>query len=98
MVSAYREQALTQEDIARWLDTRLVGTPASRIVRLARPGFAVIYTTGALATLTEWLNQGVPPILFVRTGDLQPHGTIDRPHTVLTSSHAINARKRSRSE
>lgn len=73
MVSAYWQHPLAQEDIARWLDTRPVGTPASRIVCLARRGFDVIYTSGAPATLAEWLNQGVPPILFVRTGDLQPH-------------------------
>ena len=83
MVSAFWEQPLAQEDIARWLDTRPVGTPASRIVRLARRGFDVIYTSGAPATLVEWLNQGVPPILFVRTGDLQPHWTIDTPHAVV---------------
>lgn len=77
MVSAFWEQPLAQEDIARWLDTRPVGTPASRIVRLARRGFDVIYTTGAPATLREWLDQGVPLILFVRTGDLKPHWTID---------------------
>lgn len=83
MVSAFWEQPLAQEDIARWLDTRSVGTPASRIVRLARRGFDVLYTSGAPATLVEWLNQGVPPILFVRTGDLRPHWQIDTPHAVV---------------
>ena len=60
-----------------------MGTPASRIVRLARRGFDVIYTSGAPATLQGWLEQGVPPILFVRTGDLQPHWMIDTPHAVV---------------
>lgn len=83
MVSAYWQQPLAQEDVAQWLDTRPIGTPASRIVRLARRGFDVIYTTGAPATLNEWLVQGVPPILFVRTGDLLPYWTIDTPHAVV---------------
>ena len=42
-----------------------------------------MYTTGSPATLTEWLNQGVPPILFVRTGDLRPLWTLDTPHAVV---------------
>jgi ABC-type bacteriocin/lantibiotic exporter with double-glycine peptidase domain len=83
MVSAFWEQPLAQDDIARWLDTRPIGTPASRVVRLARRGFDVIYTSGAPSTLVEWLNQGVPPILFVRTGDLLPHWQIDTPHAVV---------------
>ena len=39
MVAAYWQQPLAQTDIARWLDTRGVGTPASRIERLARRVF-----------------------------------------------------------
>lgn len=83
MVSAYWEQPLAQVDIGRWLETRPVGTPASRIVRLARQGFDIIYTTGSPATLMEWIEQGVPPILFVRTGDLLPYWTVDTPHAVV---------------
>jgi hypothetical protein len=83
MVSAFWQQPFAQEDVARWLETRPVGTPASRIVRLVRRGFDVIYTTGAPATLVEWLAQGVPPILFVRTGDLLPYWTVDTPHAVV---------------
>ena len=83
MVSAFWQQLLAQEDVARWLETQQVGTPASRIVRLARRGFDVIYTTGAPATLVEWLDLGVPPILFVRTGDLLPYWTVDTPHAVV---------------
>jgi hypothetical protein len=83
MVGAYCEQPLAQKDIAGWLHTRLVGTPAGRIARLARRGFDVLFTMGAPATLVEWLNQGVPPILLFRTGDLQPHVTVDTPHALV---------------
>ena len=84
MVTAFWQHPLVQEDIGQWLDTRSIGTPASRIVRLARRGFDVIYTTGSPAALIEWLDQGVPPILFVRTGDLLPYyWTVDTPHAVV---------------
>lgn len=73
MVGAYWEQPLTQEDIARWLGTRDIGTPAGPITQLERRGFAVLYTTGGLEQLRELLAQSVPPILFVHTGDLLPH-------------------------
>jgi hypothetical protein len=32
---------------------------------------------------TMRLNQGVPPIHVVRTGDLQPHWAIDTPHAAV---------------
>jgi hypothetical protein len=83
MVSAFWQQPLTQDDAARWMGTRPIGTPASRIVQLSRRGFDVIYATGASATLDEWLNQGIPPILFVRTGDLRPYWTVNTPHAVV---------------
>jgi ABC-type bacteriocin/lantibiotic exporter with double-glycine peptidase domain len=83
MVSAFWQRPLPQRDIARLFDTRLIGTPASRVVRLAQRGFDVVYATGSPAALSEWLAQGVPPILFVRTGDLLPHWTVDTPHAVV---------------
>ncbi len=83
MVSAYWEQPLTQEDIARWLGTRDIGTPAGRITQLERRGFAVLYTTGGLEQLRELLAQSVPPILFVHTGDLLPHWRVSVPHAIV---------------
>ena len=41
MIAAYWQQPLMQGDIARWLDTRGIGAPASRIERLAQRGFDV---------------------------------------------------------
>ena len=46
MVAAYWGQPLLQADIADWLGTRGVGTPASRIQRLAQRGFDVVYRRG----------------------------------------------------
>ena len=82
MVAAYWEQPLLQEDVARWLGSSGIGTPASRILRLSQRGFDIIYQTGSLADLHTWVDQGVPCILFVRTGDL-PDWDVDTPHAVV---------------
>jgi hypothetical protein len=47
MVAAYLQQPLLQDDIARWLGTDEIGTPANRIQRMARRGFDVTYTGAA---------------------------------------------------
>ena len=82
MVAAYWQQPLLQADVARWLGTRGIGTPSSRIQQLAGRGFEVAYGTGSLAELDSWIAQGVPCILFVRTGEL-PYWQLDTPHAVV---------------
>lgn len=51
MVSAYWEQPLYQEDVARWLGTTDIGTPSARIQRLNQYGSQVDYGEGSLANL-----------------------------------------------
>lgn len=82
MVAAYWQQPLLQADIARWLDTTAIGTPASRVQKMSQRGFEVVYRTGSLAELETWIKQGIPCILFIRTGEL-PYWQIDTPHTVV---------------
>jgi ABC-type bacteriocin/lantibiotic exporter with double-glycine peptidase domain len=82
MVTAYWQQPLLQDDIARWLGARSIGVPASRIQELARHGFEVFSGTGSLAELQTWLAQDVPSILFIRTGEL-PYWQVDTPHAVV---------------
>lgn len=82
MIAAYWQQPLLQADLANWLGTRGVGTPASRIRRLAQHGFEVIYRTGSLIDLEAWIAKRVPCILFVRTGELS-YWQIDTPHAVV---------------
>ena len=82
MVTAYWQHPLPQSDVARWLGTRGVGTPASRIQRLAQRGFEVVYRTGSLPELEAWITQGIPCILFLRTGEL-PYWQVDTPHAVV---------------
>jgi len=83
MVTAYAGHPLSQHDVARWLGTRFIGTPASRIQWLAQRGWQVEYSTGSVENLEEWLQQSCPVILFVRTGDLRPHWIRDTPHAVV---------------
>jgi ABC-type bacteriocin/lantibiotic exporter with double-glycine peptidase domain len=82
MIAAYWQQPLVQSDIARWLDAQGVGIPASRVERLGQRGFRVIYRTGSLAELDAWLAQGVPCILFLRTGELS-YWKLDTPHAAV---------------
>ena len=92
MVAAYWQRPLAQIDIARWLGTGRIGTPASRIQRLSQHGIDVVYRTGSLADLAARLAEQTPCILFVRTGEL-PYWTIDTPHSIvlagLVSEQAI---------
>ena len=74
----------TQEDIARWLGTRGIGTPASQVQRLTQYGFDVNYGVGSMSDLTVWLARGVPSIVFLRTGDL-PYWSVDTPHAVVVA-------------
>ena len=50
--------------------------------KLNQYGFEVVYQTGSLAQLRHWLNQRIPCILFVRTGDLS-YWQIDTAHAVV---------------
>jgi hypothetical protein len=52
---------------------------------LVRYGFDVVYGTGSLAAVDQWLIRQLAPILFVRTGDLRPHWKIDTPHAVVVA-------------
>jgi hypothetical protein len=79
MVSAFLQQPVLQDDAARWLRIRGVGTVSSRIVRLNHHGFNGFYGTGSLTRLESWLAQPLPAILFVRTGDLLPFWQVDTP-------------------
>ena len=82
MVAAYWQQPLLQEDVARWLGATGVGTPASRVQRLSKRGFDVVYRTGSLAALHLWIERGRPCILFVHTRDLS-YWDVATPHAVV---------------
>lgn len=82
MISAYLGIPVMQEDVAHWLGTTDIGTPTSRIERLSNRGYKVTYAEGSQNILGEWLNQDIPVILFVRTGEL-PYWEIDTAHPLI---------------
>ena len=83
MVAAYWQQPIMQDDVARWLGTSNFGTFPQRVQRLTQRGFDVFYDEfGMIADLDNWLNQQIPPILFVRTGELR-YWSIDTRHAVV---------------
>lgn len=82
MVTAYWEQPLTQEDVARWLGTRDIGTPASQVSRLEQRGFHVIYREGSLDEIKQWIDHKVPCIVFMQANEL-PHWDIETMHALV---------------
>jgi hypothetical protein len=82
MSVAFQGESITQDDIARWLGTSEIGTPASRVEQLSKRGFEVIYRQGSLGEVRSWLARATPCILFVRTGELA-YWDYDTPHAVV---------------
>ena len=90
MVTAYWQQPLLQDDVAKWLGTRRIGTVASRVQRLGQRGFDVAYHDfGTLIDLEAWLNQQVPLVLFVNTGEFS-YWTIETQHAVVLGGFTGN--------
>lgn len=82
MVSAFYGRPEYQGDLARWLGTTEIGTPARNINRLTSRGFRVVYQEGSLQFLLDALEHGTPCIIFLRTGEL-PYWTVDTAHAVI---------------
>jgi ABC-type bacteriocin/lantibiotic exporter with double-glycine peptidase domain len=71
MVLAYQNQSHSQDDLAQRLNLRIsLGAPTSAVKRLASDELRVIYGEGSLPFLQNWLNNGVPIIVFVQAGEL----------------------------
>jgi ABC-type bacteriocin/lantibiotic exporter with double-glycine peptidase domain len=67
IVLAYLGSPVTEETVLNLFDGDESGTPSSRIRRLERWGYHVIYRTATLADLQYWLAAGLLPILLVQT-------------------------------
>lgn len=72
----------SQAQLNRLLDLTPVGIPAPRIRRLQRLGVHVAYATGDEDTIRRAIERGIPPIVFLLTGDL-PYWNISLRHAVL---------------
>jgi len=58
------------------------GTPSSRVQRVRALGVEIVYASGDEQVLIEAVDRGIPPIIFVDTGDLS-YWRIRLRHAVL---------------
>ncbi len=72
----------SQAQLNRLLGLTPAGVPSSRIQRLNGLAAKVVYTSGDETALKEAINRGIPPIIFVDTGEL-PYWKVRLRHAVL---------------
>ena len=73
MVLDYLGFSYSQEALARQLGVHLpLGVPAPSIEKLNSPDVAVVYESGTLDTVRQWLDEMTPVIAFVQAGEF-PH-------------------------
>jgi ABC-type bacteriocin/lantibiotic exporter with double-glycine peptidase domain len=72
----------SQANLNRLFGLRPEGTPSSRVQRLGTIGVEVVYASGDELALREAIDRGVPPIIFVDTGEL-PYWGVRLRHAVL---------------
>lgn len=77
---------VSQDELNDLFDLTPAGVPRPRLRRLERYGVQVIIQQGDQNDLFKAINQGTPPILFVRTGQLV-YWEIDTQHAVLLSGY-----------
>jgi ABC-type bacteriocin/lantibiotic exporter with double-glycine peptidase domain len=77
----------SQQELNHLLDLTDMGVPAPRIQRLNRLGVVVDYGTGDEYILRNAINRGLPPIVFLLSGDL-PYWQVDLRHAVLVVGYS----------
>jgi len=72
MVLAFQGVALGEGELCRLLETQPVGTPVLNVLLLTQhvPGCHVEVTNTSFDDLVRWLQESVPPIVFVSTAPL----------------------------
>jgi ABC-type bacteriocin/lantibiotic exporter with double-glycine peptidase domain len=86
MALAHLDITVPQKALNRLLELTPAGIPVSRLVRLDRYGVRVELLRGTLDDLIHAIDQGVPPIVFVRTDPL-PYWSLDTQHALLISGY-----------
>jgi len=82
MLLAHLESPVLESKVSELFEATEIGTPASRVLRLKKWGYRVIYRSAALAELGGWLVEGISPIVFVHTQFLD-YWTENSPHAVV---------------
>lgn len=70
MVLSYLGFNFSEQELARLLNTRAIGTFAEDIIRLSQPGFIVNLGSSSLAELKAAINADRPVIVFLHTDAL----------------------------
>jgi ABC-type bacteriocin/lantibiotic exporter with double-glycine peptidase domain len=73
MVLAFQGMVLGEEELCELLETQQVGTEVLNVLLLNQrlPGCHAEVTSASLDDLMRWLQQGIPPMVFVATGPLR---------------------------
>lgn len=79
-------------DLRQLLRIRSYGAPASNIRLLAQLGLNVTYSVTDLSGLFQLLQQGLPVIVFLRTGDL-PYWKYSTDHAVVVVGYDSETRQ-----
>lgn len=77
---------LSYPDLLELLKIRSYGAPASNIRLVAQLSLSVTYSVTDLAGLIQLLEQGLPVIAFLRTGDL-PYWQYSTDHAVVVTGY-----------
>jgi ABC-type bacteriocin/lantibiotic exporter with double-glycine peptidase domain len=70
MVLAFLGDERSEDALARVLKTRPFDTQASNVRLLASYGYTVTYGETSFSQLREFVQEGIPPIVFIQTGAL----------------------------
>ncbi len=73
MVLAFQGMVFGEEELCDLLETQQVGTEVLNVLLLNQrlPGCHAEVTSASLDDLMRWLQQGIPPIVFVTSGPLR---------------------------
>lgn len=82
MVLAYWQRDIAYSALLRLLRIQPYGAPAGNVRLLSSLGVRVTYSTTNLRGLQTLLSQGLPLIVFLRTGEL-PYWTYQTDHAVV---------------
>lgn len=82
MVLAHNGDVRTEAELRSLLDTRPTGTRAGNLMHLSGPNIEVHVRASNVAELEKALADNQPPVVFLKTGNLE-YWTLDIFHTVV---------------
>ena len=92
MVLEHLDRAISYRDLLQLLRIRSFGAPAGNIRLLAQLGLDVTYSVTDFNGLTKLLDEGLPVIVFLRTGDL-PYWQHAADHAVVITGYDSETRQ-----